>query len=141
MKLLLLAGVCALFAAPRVAAQEIQEIVEVQEVQYVEDPTQGYLMNKFKDNWFITLQGGGNVLFSHGDKSLDFKDRIGGAANLYIGKWFTPVFGGRIGVEWVSMKGAGDKGSFGISDKTPLSNGMYKTTWSEVGPTLSLIHI
>lgn len=138
-KLLLLAGLCALFAAPAASAQEVLEVTEIQEVPYVTDNTQGYLLNKFKDNWFITLQGGANVLFSHADKHLDFKDRIDGAANLYIGKWFTPVFGGRIGVEWVPMKGLGDKGSFGISSTTPESNGMYKTRWMEVGPTFDLM--
>lgn len=62
-KITLLAAACALFFAPAAVAQEAQE------VQYVEDATQGYLMNSFKDNWFITAQGGVNVYFSHHDVS------------------------------------------------------------------------
>lgn len=69
-KITLLAAACALFFAPAAVAQEAQE------VQYVEDATQGYLMNSFKDNWFITAQGGVNVYFSRHDVVRDLKDRF-----------------------------------------------------------------
>ena len=50
----LLACACALlFGAQSLAAQE-----NAQEVSYTADPAQGYLMNKMKDNWFITAEGG-----------------------------------------------------------------------------------
>ena len=29
-----------------------------QEVTYVEDPSQGYLFNRMRDNWFIDAEGG-----------------------------------------------------------------------------------
>ena len=53
-----------------------------QEVTYVEDPSQGYLFNRFKDNWFITAQGGANVMFSHGDSERDLQDRFSPAAEI-----------------------------------------------------------
>lgn len=91
-KITFLAGLCALFFAPTLAAQEtvVEEVVNVQDVQYVEDPTQGYVMNSFWDNWFITGQVGANVYFSKHDGLRSFQDRFSPAANLYIGKWFTP---------------------------------------------------
>lgn len=49
-KATLLAIACAgLFSASAWAQEAAQ-----QEITYVEDPGQGYLFNRFKDNWFIT---------------------------------------------------------------------------------------
>lgn len=57
-----------------------------------------YLTNKFKDNWFIGLGGGVNVavdgLATKGDDTVY---GIGGAAEVFVGKWFTPCWGARIG--------------------------------------------
>lgn len=131
-KITLLACACALFSQTLVAQ-------ETQEVQYVEDATQGWLLNDFKDNWFITAQGGIDVYFSHHDVARDFKDRFAPAANLYVGKWFTPVWGARIGVEWMSLKGMGDKGSLGWLPNEHMSNGYYKTRQSEIGPAFDVM--
>ena len=118
-KITLLACACALFGSS-LSAQEAQE------VQYVEDASQGYLINSFKDNWFITAQGGIDAYFSHHDVHRDFGDRIAPAANLYVGKWFTPVWGARIGAEWMSAKGLGEAGSTGttsLSTWVPVATG------------------
>ncbi len=79
-----------------------------QEVTYQEDPSQGYLLNSEKDNWFIQAEGGAGVMMSRWDKHADFKDRIGFKGNLIIGKWFSPVWGARLGAEFEQMKGATD---------------------------------
>ena len=130
-KITLLACACALFGQS-LAAQEAQE------VQYVEDATQGWLINSFKDNWFITAQGGIDTYFSHHDVVRDFQDRIAPAANLYVGKWFTPVWGARIGVEWMSLKGMGDQGSTGYLPNEQIG-GYYKTRQSEIGPAFDVM--
>ena len=44
-----------------------------QEVTYVEDCSQGYLMNKAKDNWFMTVQGGSNILFGKDNIHAELK--------------------------------------------------------------------
>ncbi len=80
-----------------------------QEVTYVEDCTQGVLLNKNKDNWFITVEGGGNILFSHHDINAPLKDRICGQGALYLGKWVSPTFGFRFGANWTMNKGATTK--------------------------------
>ncbi len=126
-KITLLAGACVLFAAQSLVAQEAQEI------QYVEDPAQGVLVNDFKDNWFITLQGGGNVLFTHADGSRDFLDRISPNAGLYVGKWFTPVFGARVGVEALWLKGMGNEGASGWLPNEHMTEGHYKTRQLALG--------
>ena len=66
-----------------------------QEVVYVPDCSQGLLINKNTSNWFITLQGGANMLFGKGDIHAAIKDRIEGQGAIYVGKWVTPNFGFR----------------------------------------------
>lgn len=89
-----------------VAALAGTSTVKAQEVTYVEDCSQGLLINKAPNNWFITLQGGANFLWSHNDIHADIKNRIGPQASIYVGKWVTPVFGFRFGAAWTMPKGA-----------------------------------
>lgn len=133
-KITLLASLCALFMAPSLAAQE-----EAQDVQYVEDATQGYVMNSFKDNWFITVQGGANVYFSRFDKVRDFKDRFAPNAGLYIGKWFTPVWGARVGADYMLLKGMGKPGATGALLGEHTTDGYVKTHTVALGPTADLL--
>ncbi len=128
-KITLIAAACALAFAP----------MSAQETQTQADPSQGYLMNSFKDNWFITAQGGVNVNFSRHDIVRDFSDRFAPNAGLYIGKWFTPVFGGRLGVDWMSLKGMGTAGADGYLPVEHQTEGYYKTRQMAVGPTFDLM--
>ena len=97
-KITLMALACAMFMVPSVAS--------AQEVTYVEDPAQGYTFNRFQDNWFIEALGGAGVMMSTWDKELKFGDRIGWKGNLFVGKWFSPIIGVRVGGEFNQMKGA-----------------------------------
>jgi len=99
-KITLLACACALFLAPAVNAQE---------VQYVEDPAQGYIFNRMQDNWFIQAEGGVGVMMSYRDAKMKLGKRfMAPKANLFIGKWFSPLLGVRIGGHFEQMKGATD---------------------------------
>ena len=80
--------------------------VNAQEVTYVEDCSQGLLMNKSADNWFMTLEGGSNIVFGKGNIHADLKNRFGGNAALYFGKWVSPNFGFRFGGQFLMTKGA-----------------------------------
>ncbi len=102
-KITLLALGCAMFLGFSAAAQEIT---------YVEDPAQGYTFNRFKDNWFIQLEGGAGVLFSPNDSREKFGKRIGWKADLAVGKWFSPIIGLRIGAEFAQHRGA-----YGVFDR------------------------
>ena len=91
-KIALLALACAsLFGSANAVAQE---------VTYVEDCSQGLLINRMQDNWFITLQGGPGFLNSNYDTEAALKNRIGAQIGIYGGKWFTPVFGFRLGASF-----------------------------------------
>lgn len=124
----LLAIACALFVGSNAFAQQ----ADAQEVQYVEDPEQGYLFNKFKDNWFITAEGGANIYFSHGDSERSTWDRFAPAASVYVGKWFSPIIGLRAGVNFLVTKGFSDVRT---PDCRPaMINGKYNQKFNEVGP-------
>ena len=130
-KVTLLALACA-FAVSNAMAQET-----AQEIQYVEDPSQGYLFNRFKDNWFITGEVGANIYFSHGDKTRYTKDRFAPAAGLYIGKWFSPVVGARIGAHFLSCKGMTDVWT--PNSYPEMIDGKYKQKFNEIGPAFDLM--
>ena len=135
-KSFLLAALCALFLAPSVTAQE---------VTYVEDPSQGYLFNRFKDNWFIMLEAGPGIMMTPDDKVLSFGKRIGFDGQLTFGKWFSPIAGARIGVNAYNGKGAtigyldGQIGMrydirYASSDPKYQGNSLYGQRFWQVGP-------
>ena len=72
------------------------------ETETVPDESQGLLLNGFWDNWYISIDGGASVFFSPADEQLDFTKRIAPNAGLNFGKWWTPIFGTRIGVDYMS---------------------------------------
>ena len=104
-KLALLALICVSYLIPSVA--------DAQEVTYVEDPSQGYLFNRMRDNWFIMADGGVGLMMSPYDKHEKFGHRIGAKADLFVGKWFSPLIGLRGGFDYEQMKGATWTGNYG----------------------------
>lgn len=126
----LLAFACALFAGQSALAQENK-----QEIVYVEDPAQGYLFNQFKDNWFITAEGGASLYFSDFDSERKLLDRFAPAASIYVGKWFSPIIGLRLGVNFLSSKGVTDTYGSGVFVDDPLVAGKYyKQKFNHFGP-------
>lgn len=128
-KITLLALASAMFMAPVVA--------NAQEVTYVEDPAQGYVFNRFQDNWFVEGLGGAGVMMSTYDRHLDFGDRIGVKANLAVGKWFSPIIGLRIGGEFNQMKGAYKDGreniALGCRAMTTNTEGFSRQKFNNIG--------
>ena len=96
-KIAILALLCASFVAPSLNAQEVTT---------KEDPSQGYLMNDCKDNWFVSLQAGGNLLLTPNDTKEDFLKRVQPQVEIHVGKWVSPVVGIRAGVFGARTKGA-----------------------------------
>ena len=131
----ILALLCALFIGQNAFAQDNQEIT------YVEDPSQGYLFNSMKDNWFITGEGGVGFYLSPGDSERKWSDRMSPAASIYVGKWFSPLIGVRLGVNWLQTKGLSDAPSgAGIEWDQPLVDGKYyKQKFSEIGPVFDVM--
>jgi len=84
----------------------VPSMSSAQEVVYVEDPAQGYLFNRMRDNWFIDAEGGVGLFMSPYDANAPFGKRIGAKVNLHLGKWFSPLIGIRFGGDFEQLKGA-----------------------------------
>lgn len=112
-----------------------------QEVTYVEDCSQGLLMNRAADNWFMTAQGGTNILFGKNNIHADLKDRFGGNAALYFGKWVTPTFGFRFGAQYLMAKGATTKGfPFWKENAGEIDNtGYYPLKMQAIAPEFDVL--
>ena len=93
------------FAAAVMLGQNVVAQNNVKEVTYVEDATQGYLINNFSSNWFITGQAGVANVATKGIERPGFGDRFAPAAGLYVGKYFSPLIGVRTGFDWFQGKG------------------------------------
>ena len=112
-----------------------------QEVTYVEDPSQGYLFNKFSSNWFIQAEGGVAMGFTPADVHRRVGDRFAPAASLYVGKWFSPILGGRIGADFISVKGLAENGNTGNGVLTweNTVDGYYKSKVNFAGPSFDVM--
>ena len=123
-----------------------------QEVQYVPDCSQGLLINKNTSNWFITLEGGANMLFGEGDHHAAIKNRIDGSAAVYVGKWVTPTFGFRFGGNYKMTKGATKLGEEDywarkwnvpdghyVSKDGKIQEGWYEQKWQGFGPEFDVM--
>lgn len=113
-----------------------------QEVTYVEDPAQGYTFNQFKDNWFIQAEGGITVGITNHDQHRKFGDRFAPAASLYVGKWFSPLLGARVGADFMSVKGLTTSENSALVGSRPWDNtvnGLYKTKQNYVGPVFDVM--
>ena len=79
---------------------------------YAKDSTRvAYYPSKFADNWFIQAGGGINSVFNSGIGP------VSPAAELFVGKWFVPGFGVRIGaVGWTNKPNGTETGWFSGRD-------------------------
>lgn len=135
-KCTLIALLCTLFMSQSLFAQN-----ETQEITYVEDPSQGYLFNSMRDNWFISGEGGGAIYFSPNDSERNWLDRWTPAASIYVGKWFSPIIGARLGANWIKTKGLSDSSNYGgiEMDDNMIDGKYYKQTYSHVGPVFDVM--
>ena len=120
---------CALLMGQSLMAQE-----PAQEVTYVEDASQGLLLNKFNNNWFITVDGGAGIYFSKFDQHRKTTDRFAPAADIFVGKWFSPIVGLRLGASWMQNKGLANGPVIGALQNEYMPDGYYKTVYNQVGP-------
>lgn len=66
----------------------------------------GQQTKRFWTNWFVSAGGGAQLYFGDHNSQCDVGDRLGGAFNVALGKWFTPGFGVRFEYSWINAKGA-----------------------------------
>lgn len=68
--------------------------------------------NKARDNWFISIAGGGSVLLGDDNGQADFKSRINFAPQLSFGKWFNPYLAFRMQLNGGTLHGFEDNAAF-----------------------------
>lgn len=91
------------FAAGSVCAQT-EPVAQSTEV--VEESTDNVEINSFWSNWFISAGGGAQIYFGDHDRQASFGDRLSGALDIAVGKWFSPEIGVRLMYSGLSAKGA-----------------------------------
>ena len=64
-----------------------------------------WIANRFRDNWFISINGGIAQLMSEETRYMDFKDQIRPTFGLSVGKWFSPVWGLRVSLTGAKLQG------------------------------------
>ena len=87
-----------------------------------------YETNGFADNWFIGGGAGVNTFFGHG---VDGKFAL--SADAFIGKWFTPSVGARVGFKGLGLTTAIQNGYEFMSDaegKLSLAAGNVDVLWN-----------
>jgi len=106
-KLLLLSGLSAVAFIGAAAQSEVVSEFATDSTKVVTYNDDKYKVetNRFGDNWFITLQGGAQMLFGDHNKQMDFKDRLTPAATVAFGKWFTPTIAVRARFTGWELKG------------------------------------
>ncbi|MBQ7211639.1 MAG: hypothetical protein IJS19_03045 [Muribaculaceae bacterium] len=137
-KITLLAVLCATMFGASAYAQDNNE------PKLIEQPQQGYLFNRFKDNWFITAEGGVGFWTAPNAIHRNLMDRWSPAAGLYVGKRFSPLIATRIGANWLQTKGltSADAANMpGVErEKLPVADGeYYRNKYSHIGPVFDVM--
>ena len=96
---------CGALAVVSLSAQEAGNGAIEERVEYDNDIF-SVETNTFRSNWFVGVGGGAETFFGDHDKQLFWKDRITPAANVYVGRWFTPGMGLRFTASGWTLKGA-----------------------------------
>ncbi len=90
-----------------------------------------YLTNRFVDNWFVGVGGGINTFYDNSKVG-----KLGGAFEIYLGKWFTPSVGARLGYRGCTDQ-AKDATNFVTKDgKFGYNNVHFDLLWN-ISNTLS----
>ncbi|MCM1337563.1 MAG: OmpA family protein [Candidatus Amulumruptor caecigallinarius] len=133
-KSFLVGAMAALLAGQSAFAQE-----QTKEVTYVEDASQGLLMNRMKDNWFITGEVGANKVFSGFNNHRNFWNGCAPAFSIWGGKWFTPIIGVRFGVNMLMTKQLSNLSYPTYGGNNSMHNGYYQAKFNEIGPVADVM--
>lgn len=64
-----------------------------------------WITNRFRDNWFISINGGIAQLMSEETRYMKFGDQIKPTLGIAFGKWFSPALGLRLSVTGAKLQG------------------------------------
>lgn len=102
-----------------------------QSTEVVEESTENVEINSFWSNWFISAGGGAQIYFGDHDRQASFGDRLSGALDIAVGKWFSPEIGVRLMYSGLSAKGATQKGHLAHSTGVDLPGKGGNGYWLE----------
>lgn len=102
-----------------------------QSTEVVEESTENVEINSFWSNWFISAGGGAQIYFGDHDRQASFGDRLSGAFDIAVGKWFSPEIGVRLMYSGLSAKGATQKGHLAHSTGVDLPGKGGNGYWLE----------
>ncbi len=99
------------------------------------------LLNEFKDNWMISIEGGANFSLGQNDNQVKFGERIAPVFGITTEKWFAPVIGLRLGVDYYGFKGAtADPTSHGVGELFTNDNGTFhKQSFEMIYPAIDVM--
>lgn len=101
------------------------------------EPSKEIVLNSFKDNWMISLEGGADFSLGRFDSNASFGKRIAPVFGLNVEKWFSPIIGLRLGADYYGIKGAALWGN-GVSNEM-LDNTYYKQSYGLIIPGLDVM--
>lgn len=113
---------------PLIASAQREE-VKIKVVEK-EGSWRGFVTNRFWDNWFISIGGGGQVYFGEHNHHNRFWNRVTPAYDFSVGKWLVPTFGIRAQIGGVKLKGITDEPD-NIMISGVDSRGWYKQSWKQ----------
>lgn len=118
-----MASVALLFGAMGMAVAQNAAATTEEVVSEEVTNARRYEVGTFADNWFLGIGGGVNQYLGEHDRQMKFFNRLAPAAEIYAGKWFTPVVGFRIGYRGLQAYGA-----------TNVDTGFINSTGTPVSP-------
>jgi len=62
--------------------------------------------DEYRGQWFAGIGGGPRLFIADHARQLALRERISGGTDIYIGKWWGPVVGTRLGTSWQILRGA-----------------------------------
>lgn len=73
--------------------------------------------NHFFNNWFIGLGAGAQMMFGDHNRQMYFGDQLSPFYQGYLGKWFTPGLGLRVGINGFKINGLTQNGAHSTGER------------------------
>lgn len=83
------------------------------------------IVNKFWDNWFISVSGGAHYFMGDYHKYGSFKDGVSPRWFVGLGKWFTPSIGAKLEFGLTNSKGFADENKSNTSRNYAYGDMLY----------------
>lgn len=93
----------------------------------------GWIRSHPLDNYFVNLQGGGQLYYGYEDMKGPFFDRLTGNVEFHVGRWTFPMMGYRFGAGLGYAHGFISQASYTANRTELIANGSYGTSYGTSG--------